>query len=48
MAFDIELVEKAEVLEIWPEIEHLAENLQKRSHGRFWTADIFKYQEFIS
>ena len=41
MAFDIELVEKAEVLEIWPEIEHLAENLQKRSHGRFWTADIF-------
>ena len=41
MAFDIELIEKADVLRIWPEIEHLAENLQKRSYGRDLTADIF-------
>ena len=40
MAFDIELVEKADVINIWPRIQHLAENLQKRSKGRFWTADV--------
>ena len=40
MAFDIELVEKADVINIWPQIQHLAENLQKRSRGRFWTADV--------
>jgi|TARA_Y100000052_G_C2952961_1_gene88467 hypothetical protein len=40
VAFDIELVEKANVINIWPQIQHLAENLQKRSKGRFWTADI--------
>ncbi len=41
MAFDIELIEKTDVLRVWPEIEHLAENLQKRSYGRYLTADIF-------
>tara|TARA_R110002012_G_scaffold313277_1_gene524757 strand:- start:309 stop:812 length:504 start_codon:yes stop_codon:yes gene_type:complete len=41
MAFDIELIEKSQVLQVWPEIEHLAENLQKRSYGRYLTADIF-------
>tara|TARA_A100001391_G_scaffold195582_1_gene173064 strand:+ start:87 stop:590 length:504 start_codon:yes stop_codon:yes gene_type:complete len=41
MSFTIEMVKKENVLSIWPKIKHLADNLQKRSYGRYLTADIF-------
>ena len=41
MSFTIEMVKKENVLSVWPKIKHLADNLQKRSYGRYLTADIF-------
>lgn len=41
MSFEIEMIQKDSVLEVWPEIEHFADNLKKRSFGRYLTADIF-------
>ena len=41
MSFTIEMVKKENVLSVWPQIKHLADNLQKRSYGRYLTADIF-------
>jgi|TARA_R100001082_G_scaffold98567_2_gene66896 hypothetical protein len=41
MSFVIEMVKKEDVLSVWPDIKHHADNLQKRSYGRYVTADIF-------
>tara|TARA_R100000322_G_scaffold85508_1_gene53185 strand:+ start:202 stop:711 length:510 start_codon:yes stop_codon:yes gene_type:complete len=41
VSFEIEMIQKDNVLEVWPEIEHFADNLKKRSFGRYLTADIF-------
>ena len=41
MSFTIEMIKKEDVLSVWPKIKHLADNLQKRSYGRYLTADIF-------
>jgi len=41
MSFTIDMVKKENVLSVWPKIKHLADNLQKRSYGRYLTADIF-------
>ena len=40
MAFDIELIKKDDILKVWGEVAHYAENLERRSHGRYVTADI--------
>tara|TARA_R100000988_G_C3954400_1_gene142818 strand:+ start:379 stop:849 length:471 start_codon:yes stop_codon:yes gene_type:complete len=40
MSFDIKLIEKNKILDIWPKISHHAENLERRSHGRYNKADI--------
>ena len=40
MSFDIKLIQKDKILDLWPKISHHAENLERRSHGRYNTADI--------
>ena len=40
MAFEIDLVKKDDILKVWGEVAHYAENLERRSHDRYITADI--------